>query len=205
LLNVAYTYLDQKSTALDTGNFQALAASPTTLSSLTVTTVSMATLQSIDWSRTVFTICRLERTPIRFLDGMLGKTQSSAAGQPHLICLPIWNGFTPFWICDDCNPVEPGNIGVSSIDAVGDFNAEPSYRPTILNSSFNKKDRRQYLECRRVRSAVRGSRRFSNPANAKRNLLWGPGTWGVNLGVHKDFHFGERVTAQLGADVDNVF
>ena len=50
-----------------------------------------------------------------------------------------------------------------------------------------------------------GSDVFSNPANAKRNLLWGPSTWGVNLGIHKDFHFGERVTAQLGADVDNLF
>jgi hypothetical protein len=38
-------------------------------------------------------------------------------------------GFTPFWICDDCSPIEPGNIGISSLDAVGDFNAEPSFRP----------------------------------------------------------------------------
>ena len=36
-------------------------------------------------------------------------------------------------------------------------------------------------------------------------MLWGPGTWGVNLGVHKDFHFSDRLTAQLGADVDNIF
>ena len=36
-------------------------------------------------------------------------------------------------------------------------------------------------------------------------MLWGPGTWGVNLGVHKDFHFSDRVTAQVGADVDNIF
>jgi hypothetical protein len=36
-------------------------------------------------------------------------------------------------------------------------------------------------------------------------MLWGPGTWALNLGVHKDLHFGERVTAQLGADMDNVF
>jgi hypothetical protein len=27
----------------------------------------------------------------------------------------------------------------------------------------------------------------------------------VNLGVHKDFHFGERVTANIGADVQNLF
>ena len=27
----------------------------------------------------------------------------------------------------------------------------------------------------------------------------------MNLGVHKEFHFGERFTASLGADIDNVF
>ena len=46
---------------------------------------------------------------------------------------------------------------------------------------------------------------FSDPRVAKRNMLWGPGTWGVNLGVHKDFRFSERVNAQLGADVNNIF
>ena len=39
----------------------------------------------------------------------------------------------------------------------------------------------------------------------KRNMLWGPGTWGLNLGVHKEFRFGERVAATIGADVDNLF
>ena len=46
---------------------------------------------------------------------------------------------------------------------------------------------------------------FTNPAVAKRNALTGPGAWGVNLGVHKDFHIGERVKATLGADIDNLF
>ena len=36
-------------------------------------------------------------------------------------------------------------------------------------------------------------------------VLRGPGTWGVNLGVHKEFRFGERVIASLGADANNVF
>jgi hypothetical protein len=35
--------------------------------------------------------------------------------------------------------------------------------------------------------------------------LWGPGTWGLNLGVHKDFHATERLALQFGADIDNVF
>jgi hypothetical protein len=46
---------------------------------------------------------------------------------------------------------------------------------------------------------------FTNPAVARKNLLWGPGAWGVNFGLHKDFKFGERVTASFGADFDNIF
>ena len=46
---------------------------------------------------------------------------------------------------------------------------------------------------------------FTNTAVARKNLLWGPGGWGVNFGLHKDFKFGERVTASFGADFDNIF
>ena len=46
---------------------------------------------------------------------------------------------------------------------------------------------------------------FTQAGVAKRNMLWGPGTWGVNLGLHKDFHVTERINVQLGADADNVF
>jgi hypothetical protein len=46
---------------------------------------------------------------------------------------------------------------------------------------------------------------FKNTAIARKNFLWGPGGWGVNIGLHKDFNFGERVTATLGADFDNIF
>ena len=35
--------------------------------------------------------------------------------------------------------------------------------------------------------------------------MTGPGTWGVNLGIHKTFHFGERVAATFGADINNLF
>jgi hypothetical protein len=50
-----------------------------------------------------------------------------------------------------------------------------------------------------------GADLFSNAQIAKRNLLYGPGTWGVNLGIHKTFHFGERVAAMFGADINNLF
>ena len=46
---------------------------------------------------------------------------------------------------------------------------------------------------------------FNNPQIAKRNMMTGPGTWGVNLGVHKTFQLGERVAATFGADIDNLF
>jgi hypothetical protein len=114
-------------------------------------------------------------------------------------------GFTPFWICDDCNPIEPGNIGISSVDAVGDFNAEPSYRPVVLSSDFNKHNGDQIFNPAAFGPPPVGSDVFSNSQIAKRNMLWGPGTWGLNLGVHKDFRATERLTLQFGADINNVF
>lgn len=110
--------------------------------------------------------------------------------------------FTPVWLCDDCDPVEPGNIAVGSIDATGDFNAEPSFRPTLLNKQYSQKNGDTIWNASSFGLPSVGSDLFSA---AKRNLLWGPGTLGVNLGVHKDFSFTERVRAQLGADIDNLF
>jgi hypothetical protein len=46
---------------------------------------------------------------------------------------------------------------------------------------------------------------LDNPAVARRNLLYGPGAWGVNLGIHKVFRLGETVRADLGADFNNLF
>jgi hypothetical protein len=118
-------------------------------------------------------------------------------------------GFTPFWTCDDCTnsdaPVLPGNIGVTSLDAVGDFNAEPSYRPIVLDNNFKHKNGDQIWNPDSFAPPTVGADVFSNPHVAKRNMLWGPGTWGVNLGLHKDFHMTDRVGVQFGADVDNLF
>ena len=36
-----------------------------------------------------------------------------------------------------------------------------------------------------------GADLFDNPAVAKRNMLFGPGTFGLNMGVRKVFRFGE--------------
>jgi hypothetical protein len=50
-----------------------------------------------------------------------------------------------------------------------------------------------------------GADLFSGTNVAKRNLLQGPGAWGVNLGVHKQFQLSERVAMLFGVDIDNLF
>jgi hypothetical protein len=205
LLNFAYTYLDQNSSALDTGN--------SSLGGIAYDSQN----PDHDYGPDGYT------SKHRFVaygvwDLPVGRGRSYGANMNHWEDAIVggWattfnmfaksgTGFTPFWICDDCNPVEPGNIGISSVDAVGDFNAEPSYRPTLITNNYNKKTGDSIWNAAAFGLPSVGSDVFSNPANAKRNLLYGPGTWGVNLGIHKDFHFGERFTAQIGADVDNVF
>jgi hypothetical protein len=114
-------------------------------------------------------------------------------------------GFTTFWTCDDCNPIEPGNIGISSLDAVGDFGAEPSFRPVVLSNNFKQRTGDQIWNPAAFGLPSVGPDVFTQAGVAKRNMLWGPGTWGVNLGVHKDYHFSDRVKAQFGADIDNIF
>jgi Carboxypeptidase regulatory-like domain len=205
LLNIAYTYLDQKSTALDTGN--------SSLGGIAYDALQPNADYGIDGY-----VSKHRLVAYGVYDLPVGKRRqygsSMSAWEDAIVggwsttfnlFAKSGTGFTPFWICDDCNPVEPGNIGISSVDAVGDFNAEPSYRPTIVSHNYNKKTGDSIWNAAAFGLPSVGTDVFSNPANANRNLLYGPGTWGVNLGVHKDFHFGERVTAQLGADVDNLF
>jgi len=205
LLNLAYTYLDQKSTALDTGN--------SSLGGITYNSFQPDSDYGIDGytSKHRFVAYGVYDLPFgkkRQYGSSMNTWEDAVLGgwsTTFNMFAKSGTGFTPFWICDNCNPIEPGNIGISSVDAVGDFGAEPSYRPTILNSNYNKKADGAIWNAEAFGLPSVGADVFSNPANAKRNLLFGPGTWGVNLGVHKDFHFGERVTAQLGADIDNLF
>ena len=110
--------------------------------------------------------------------------------------------FTPYWVCNDCDPVIPGNIISGAIDAVEDFGATPSFRATTVSNNFYLPNGNWNAAAFGVPSV--GSDLFSNPAAAPRNLLEGPGAWGLNLGVHKMFHIGERVMAMLGADADNL-
>jgi hypothetical protein len=116
--------------------------------------------------------------------------------------------FTPYWTCDNCGNgarmVGPGNFASESVDALGDFNDFIGYRPMIVGD-YKQHVGDQVFNPDAFAPPTMGADVFSNPAVARKNLLWGPGGWGVNFGLHKDFKFGERVTANIGADFDNIF
>jgi len=205
LFSFSYTYLDQKSTALDTGNSSlgGIAYNPITPDSDYGTDGYVSKHRVVAYGIYDLPVGRGRRfgsSMSRWADFVVGGWQTS-----FNMFAKSGTGFTPFWICDDCNPIEPGNIGISSVDAVGDFNAEPSYRPTVLSNDYQKRNGDQFFNPAAFGPPSVGTDVFSSPQNAKRNLLYGPGTWGVNLGVHKDFHATERLTIQFGADVDNIF
>lgn len=205
----SYTYLDQKSTALDTGN--------SSLGGITYNPFQPDSDYGIDGyiSHHRFVAYGIYELPVgkgrrfgahisRAADLIVGGWQTT-----FNMFAKSGTGFTPFWTCDNCTnsdaPVLPGNIGVTSLDAVGDFNAEPSYRPIVLDNNFKHKNGDQIWNPDSFAPPTVGADVFSNPQVAKRNMLWGPGTWGVNLGLHKDFHLTDRLGVQFGADVDNLF
>jgi len=205
MFNVSYTYLDQKSTALDTGN--------SSLGGITYNQFQPESDYGVDGyvSRHRVVAYAIYDLPVgrgrqygsamsRWADAVVGGWQTTMN-----MFAKSGTGFTPFWICDDCSPIEPGNIGISSLDAVGDFNAEPSFRPVVLSNNFNQKNGDQIWNPAGFGLPSVGPDIFTQAGVAKRNMLWGPATWGVNLGVHKDIRFGERVNVQFGADVDNIF
>jgi hypothetical protein len=100
--------------------------------------------------------------------------------------------------------VGPGNIAVTSVSALGDFNDFIGYRPLIVGK-INHRTGDQFFDPNAFAPPPMGADVFDNPAVARKNTLWGPGAWGVNFGLHKNFRFGERVTAALGADFNNLF
>ena len=182
---IAYTLLDQKTTALDVGN-----------SSLGGPGYNQFQ-PDLDYSRDSFvsrhrlSFYGVYDTPFgagRKYGNHMPKAVDAVAGGWQL----SWNGFaksgtgfTPYWTCDNCDPIWPGNIGSSFIDAVGDFNSS-SFRPQVNgNPAVQSGDRFWDPSVFTVPSV--GSDLFSNPKASSRNFLLGPSTWGVNLGIQKRF------------------
>jgi hypothetical protein len=207
MLDMSYTYLDQKTDALDTAN--------SSLGGIAYNPFDPQADYGADGyvSRHRFIAYGIYDLPIgrnhrfggsfsKVVDTLLGGWQTT-----FNLFAKSGTGFTPFWVCDDCDPVVPGNIAVSSIDATGDFNAEPSFRPTVVSKNINTGQHGSNAILWNANAfglPSIGSDLLSNPAVAKRNMLTGPGAWGLNFGIHKAFPIGERFTATLGADFDNI-
>lgn len=200
--NVAYTYLNQKSTAPDTGN-----------SSLGGTAYNQFDPSS-DYGPDAFTSKHrfvyygVYETPLgrghkfgsnmpKALDYIVGGWQISWQGFAK-----SGSGFTPFWLCDNCDPVVPGNVASGSIDATGGFSGT-AFRP-VVNGNYNVRNGDRLWDPAAFGLMPLGADLFSNPKVAVRNLLNGPSTFGLNMGIKKNFKFGERVKAELGADIQNI-
>jgi len=113
-------------------------------------------------------------------------------------------GFTPFWICNNCGPVFPGNIASGFVDAVGDFSG-PSFRPLVVGNPYAGLTPDRFFNSAAFDVPTTGADVFDNPAVAKRNSLLGPGTWGVNMGFKKFFSFNEQTRLEVGVDFNNIF
>ena len=205
-LNISYTYLDQKSTIGDTAN-----------SSLGSVPYNPFT-PSADYSTDGF-VSHHRLVAYGTYDLPVGRGRAYGSGMSKWVDAVVggWQttfnmfaksgtGYTPFWVCDDCDPVFPGNVAAGSMDATGDFGF-PNFRPNIVNGNYytgHGGSGAIIWNSSAFTFPSVGSDFFSNPAVAKRNILMGPSTWGVNLGIHKTFEVSERVKASLGADVDNL-
>ncbi len=204
MFSLSYTYLDQKSTPPDSGN-----------SSLGSVSYNLFN-PSLDYGEDSY-VSHHRFVAYGTYDLPFGHGKKYGAGMSRWLNVMAGNWqtvfnmfaksgtyFTPFWICDDCDPVQPGNIATSSIDAVGDYSSN-SFRPSVLNSNYNHPANGAIWDSSAFGVPTVGADLFSASNVAGRNILQGPGAWGVNLGVHKQFHASERVTLLFGVDVDNLF
>jgi carboxypeptidase family protein len=203
--NASYTLLDQKGSGFDTGN-----------ASLGGTSYNQFNPEN-DFARDAF-VSRHRFISYGIYELPFGRGRSFASNMPKWADAAFggfqlsWNmfaksgtGFTPYWGCDNCDPIFPGNIGSEFIDAVGGFNGT-SFRPLVVSgtSQYLKQGDRFFNPAAFAPPPV-GADALDNPNLARRNILTGPGTWGVNLGIRKFFKFSETMRLEVGADFNNVF
>ncbi len=208
MFNASYTYADQKSTGIDGGN-SSLGGVP-----YNPFNPDRDYTQDAWVSRHRFVFYGIYDLPIgrgkqfgssisQWADTVIGGWQTS-----FQMFAKSGTAFTPYWTCDNCGNgvrfVGPGNIASESVSALGDFADFIGYRPLVVGN-YKQHLGDQIFDPNAFAPPTMGADVFDNPGVARKNLLWGPGAWGVNLGLHKDFKFGERVTAALGADFDNIF
>ena len=206
MLNISYTLLDQKSDGIDSGN-----------STLGGTLYNQFTVNN-DFSRDSF-ISRHRLVAYGMYELPIGRKRDYGKNISPWFDAVVggwdltWNmfaksgtGFTPFWQCDNCSDVVGlGNIGSDFLDAIGDFNTGGTYRPLVVGDPYSGLSGNQFFNSNAFALPPTGADLLDNPAVARRNFLTGPGSWGVNLGVRKNFAVTEKFRLQVGADFNNVF
>jgi hypothetical protein len=206
--NASYTLLDQKSNGIDSGN----STLGGTLYNQFIPNTDFSNDSFISRHRFIaYGMYELPYGHDRTFGKSISKWADGVAGGWDL----TWNmfaksgtGFTPFWACNNCADMGffgPGNTGSGFVDAIGDFNQSNTYRPLVTGDPYAGLAGDQFFNPAAFGLPPTGADLFDNPAVAKRNFLIGPGTWGVNLGVHKFFRISENKRLEIGADFNNVF
>ena len=201
--SLAYTYLDQNSSGLDLGNSSLGGAAYNPFQPDSDYGPESFTSRHRIVGNGVFDMPvghghRYLNNSSKFADAIVGGWQATTN-----LFVKSGTPYTPFWFCDDCDPVMPGNIASGAIDAVGDFNG-PSFRP-VVTGNYKKAPSGYQWDAAGFGLPSIGSDLYTQAGVVKRNALMGPGTFGMNLGLHKSFHLFERASLQVGADFDNVF
>ncbi|MBI3473204.1 MAG: TonB-dependent receptor, partial [Candidatus Solibacter usitatus] len=203
MFSASYTLLDQKTSAPDTGN----ASLGGTVYNQFQPEVDYATDAFVSRHRFIaYGVYQVPAGRGRKYGSRMPALADAVAGGWELswqMFAKSGYGVTPFWYCDNCGPFYPGNVASGFVDATGGFNGT-SYRPVVKGPGQVASGDRIFNPDAFAPPPV-GADVFDNPNVAKRNLLHGPSATGVNLGIHKVFRIGERVKADLGADINNVF
>jgi hypothetical protein len=213
--SVAYTYLDQKTSAGDAGQQSFGTGSYNPFNA------------NYDYTRDYYTSTH-RVVAYAIYDLPVGRGQRFGANMSRLTDAVIggWQattnmfaksgvGFTPTWSCGDCDPTMAGNIASGDEDATGDEG--PTYRARIVNNPYAGQNKHYQFAAEPTDGLGNptssaafqlpnlGSTYWTDPTVARRGALTGPSTWGVNLGLHKSFHVTDRIAVKIGADADNVF
>lgn len=200
MFNASYTFLDQKSNAPDVGASSLGGSSYNPFSPNSDYGedgyVSRHRFISYGVFETPFGRGRKYEMP-KWLDAVAGGWEFS-----WQMFAKTGTAFTPLWTCENCGPIQPGNVATGNLNGANDFNG--GLRATVVGDP-NVRSGDQLWNPDAFSTPPLGADVFTGSNVAERNLLRGPGTWGLNAGIRKVFKFGERVFAELGADINNLF